>query len=104
MTLLERLNRIPPKRCRAVARQNGHAISNESLAAICGFSKGRIVTISHMTKWDGLTLEDATKFAKACGLRLECLKTDFYHKIRRMKKVVKSLDGAQRKMYSDLLA
>lgn len=103
MTLLDRLNVIPPKRCRAVARINGAPATHERLAAECGWSKAKLIAVSRMVAWDTLSLVDATTFARACGLDLHRLRSSFYHKSRRMKSLLKQLDARQRRMYAKLL-
>jgi len=104
MGLLHRLNEFPPKRCRIVARIGRRPASHEQLANITGFSKAKIINLCRLDKWDSLTLEDADKFATACGLRLHRLRSDFYLKFRRMRSLFKKLDVNQRKLYKRLMA
>lgn len=104
MTLLERLNKIPPKRCRSVARIDRRPASHEQIAGLCGWSREKVIRVSKLSEWDNLTMADCETFARACGLRLEHLRRDFYLKFRRMKSVLRHLTHSQRRMYAELFA
>lgn len=104
MNTLDRLNQISPARCRAVARFNGRPMTHEHLASVCGWSKGKIIAISRLTRWDTITIADAEKYANACGLKLHRLRSSFYYKSKRMRAMLKRLNMNQRRMYRRLLS
>jgi transcriptional regulator with XRE-family HTH domain len=69
-TLLEIANRIPPCKCRAIARKNrGMKLkTHDDIAAECGLSRRTVMRYSRMKDWNSIPFEMAQKFANACGV------------------------------------
>lgn len=69
------MNQIPPFLCRVVARKfHGNdgwtAMSVRELSARSGLSRFKVQEISGFRKWDNVSVSDAEKFARACGVNL----------------------------------
>lgn len=103
-TPLARLNEVPPRLCRAVARNGDRPISHKALGLRCGFSLPKMIRLSKLESWDNLSHKDTEAFIEACGLQSHRLKTSFMHRLRRMKTIMKHLTNTQRNLYKRLLS
>lgn len=72
MTLLTKLNQLPPFLCRVMARKKkGWApMSISDLSVVSGLTRSKVAKISVMRSWNDVTLSDADKFSRACGVDL----------------------------------
>jgi hypothetical protein len=72
MTLLSKLNRIPPFLCRLVARKRrGYlAMTRRDIAAESGLNIKKVDRLSKLARWDNVKLSDIQKFSAACGVNL----------------------------------
>lgn len=74
MTLLQKLNKFPPKLCRMVARvgsnRNQRLKTIKEIAYNARLSYRAAKRIASLSKWDGLTLEVVGRFSTACGVNL----------------------------------
>jgi len=103
MSLLDRINKISPKLCRAVARQrHGQPISHEDLGKLCGMTKWDVIRLIKKDKWDDIPLGVIMRFSEACGVDL-MRPSQIKYKLRRMKSVINNLAPVQRQLYGRLL-
>lgn len=103
MSLLDRINKISPKLCRAVARQrHGQPISHEDLGKLCGMTKWDVMRLVKKDRWDDVQIGVAVRFAEACGVDL-LNPGKIRYRLRRMKSVIKNLAPVQRILYGKLL-
>tara|TARA_Y100001937_G_scaffold96987_2_gene131946 strand:+ start:1289 stop:1861 length:573 start_codon:yes stop_codon:yes gene_type:complete len=70
MSLLEKLDKMPPFLCRLLARRKGKSLSNRQLASDLGVSVRTIQRISEKKSWDDVPVGFAQKFSGACGVDL----------------------------------
>lgn len=72
MSLLERLNQIPPSRCRLLARKKHgrRLMSVTDLMRRSGLSRKTVIRISHLNQWDRVPVSTAERFAAACDVDL----------------------------------
>ena len=69
MTLLEKLNRLPPCLCRIFAKKNGRLMTDPELMEATGWGKKRLRKVYQSPSWAGIRVEDVDRFLTACGLR-----------------------------------
>ena len=102
-TLLDRINKISPKLCRAVARQrHGQPISHSELGLRCGLTKWDVIRLIKKDVWDDVPLRVIVRFSEACGVDL-MRPGQIKYKLRRMKSVINNLAPVQRQLYGKLL-
>lgn len=70
MTLLDKLDRIPPMLFRILAAKNGVALGPDEIAARSGLSRSTVQRTSTLKTWAGVRLEVAEKFVMGCGYSL----------------------------------
>lgn len=70
MTLLEKLNSIPPCVCRLLARKahGRQPMSHSDIARASGLSLATVSVLSFRLDWSGVTVDVADRFARACGV------------------------------------
>lgn len=68
MTLLEKLDRLPPCFCRLLAQQDGELMTDRELVKLVGWERHKLARISMSKSWRRVSVEDVDKFLKACGL------------------------------------
>jgi hypothetical protein len=68
MTLLEKLNRLPPCVCRLLAENNGELATDHELLLLTGWRRKKLDRISMATTWAEVSISDADDFLRACGL------------------------------------
>lgn len=101
MTILEKLNSLPPCFCRYVARtKNGRrGLTTQELETRSGLSRTTIKELSYRVEWNKITLGVAQKFMDACGVNpLVAWRQREFMK-RRQLVHVQSAVGPQKKMY-----
>lgn len=68
MTLLDKLDRIPPWLCRLMAKSSdGRLMSNSELCKRTGWGKGRVRKLCESTSFRHCTVEEVDVFLTACG-------------------------------------
>jgi|TARA_Y100000310_G_scaffold11165_1_gene11749 hypothetical protein len=70
MSLVTKLDKLPPNLVRVLARDGRKSLSNRDIAAKSGLTVKRIGQISRMRSWSGLQISEAASFAEACGVDL----------------------------------
>lgn len=71
MTILERLDRVPPCLCRLVARKNRIvALNTREIAKRSGLNPRTVSEISRCVSWDGWSITTIDRFSRACGVDL----------------------------------
>lgn len=70
MTLLERLNILPPYLMRVLAARYGRALGPDEIARRSGLSRSTIQRTSTRKSWAGIRIDVAIKYAKGCGFEL----------------------------------
>lgn len=68
MTLVEKLNRLPPCLCRLLAKHDGKLMTDVQLMRTTGWSKKKLERISRSRSWSKISVEDADWFLLACSL------------------------------------
>lgn len=68
MTLLEKLNRLPPVIARLMAKHNGRLMSDVELCKRTGWGKKRLRRVYRASSWKNVTIEEVDVFLGACGL------------------------------------
>lgn len=74
VTLLEKLNQVPPVIMRALAARKGKALSPDEIASKSGLSRSTVQRISSRRTWDGVTIRAACQFSYGCGFDLQHMK------------------------------
>lgn len=69
MTLLEKLNRLPPVVARLLAKSNGKLMSDLELCKRTGWGKKRLRRVYRAGSWNNVTVEEVDVFLTACGLK-----------------------------------
>ena len=70
MSLIKKLDKLPPNLVRVIARDGRVALSNKDIADRSGIGVKRVGQISKMTTWRNLQISEAAAFASACGVDL----------------------------------
>lgn len=70
MTILDKLNSIPPALCRLMAISGVSApnLNTRDIAKRAGMSEKKVVEITRRNSWDYVYVIDVVKFASACGV------------------------------------
>lgn len=68
MTLLERLDQIPPFMAIAFAYSFRRPRTIREIAKLCGLRENTVKRYAGLTTWSGLTVKDASACIKACGV------------------------------------
>ena len=68
MTLLEKLNRLPPCICRLLAENNGELATDQELQLVTGWSRAKLDRVARATTWAQMSVLDVDDFLQACGL------------------------------------
>lgn len=68
MTLLSKLDRLPPAVVRILAKHNGRLMTDAQLMAKTGWGLRRVRTVAGKGSWASVTVKDADTFLRACGL------------------------------------
>lgn len=104
MTVLSKLDRLPPVAVRLLARKHRGRVgmSHDDIAKASGLPKTRVQELSFKTTWAGIPVDVIDKFATACGV-------DFFHAnaqvkflVRRKKAYIYKAPYSQRMMYRKL--
>ena len=69
MTLLEKLNRLPPCLCRIFAKKNGRLMTDMELIEATGWSMRHLRKVYQSSSWASVSVNDVDTFLAACGLR-----------------------------------
>lgn len=69
MTLLEKLNRLPPCLCRIFAKKNGRLMTDPELMEATGWTIKHLRKVYQASSWAQVRVEDVDIFLAACGLR-----------------------------------
>ena len=69
MTLVEKLDRLPPCFVRILAKHNGNLMTDSELVSRTGWSKNKLRRIYTAATWKETSVGDADLFIKACGLK-----------------------------------
>ncbi len=69
MTLLRKLDRLPPCLCRLLAQRNGELMTDRQLIRLTGWSKVKLERICKALSWARICVSDVDDFLFACGLR-----------------------------------
>jgi hypothetical protein len=101
MTILEKLNSVPPIFCRLVARtKNGRrGLTTSELEKASGLSRTTVKELSFRTTWNNVTVEVAHKFMSACGVNPLAARRQREFARRRKLVHVEQATGAQKRMY-----
>lgn len=74
MTLLEKLDRLPPFVCRLLARRRAgpkvYGMTMREISLASGLSKSTVADLSFRTTWAEIPVGVAEKFSVACGVDL----------------------------------
>lgn len=104
MTLLTKIDRLPPVAVRLLARTNHgyRGLSHKEIALRSGIPKTTVADLSFKTTWAGIPVDVIDRFATACGV-------DFFHArhqvrtlLRRQKVYIYRAPYSQRLMYDKL--
>jgi hypothetical protein len=68
MTLLEKLDRLPPCICRLLSQRDGELMTDRNLLQITGWSRAKLHRVAESKSWRAVTIGDADLFLIACGL------------------------------------
>lgn len=110
LTLLERLDKFPPRLCRLFARKGPNRLrrlkTNADIARDGGLARSTVDKLGHLESWKTVTLETFAKFVKGTGV--DPLASTKNHKrmlVRsdRSRKFLKNGSPAQRKMVDRIL-
>lgn len=102
MTLLGKLERIPPFLCRLLARDGRHGLSHNDIAECSGLNRSTVKELSFATSWRGHTIETIVAFAEACGVNHLAAEKQWDYAKRRLLPHTERATGAQRAMYDRL--
>lgn len=105
MSLLAKLNRVPPCACRLLARKNSGwtGLSHSDLAKITGLSRTAVSDLSLKDSWHGIPVDVADDFSHGCGVDL-LRPSDAIKLLKRRKLVhIKNANGNQKLLYSKIL-
>lgn len=61
-------NRITPRFCRFVARENRRGMTNARIAKLSGLTRSQVVWISTRDVWNDITIGQKCAFMDACGV------------------------------------
>ena len=70
MSLILKLDKLPPNLVRLIARDGRKALSNREISNKSGLTLKRVGQISKMNTWSNLQVSEANAFAEACGVDL----------------------------------
>jgi len=68
MTLLEKLDRLPPCFCRLLAKRNGELMTDREMVKLVGWERHKLGRISLSKSWGRISVQDVDIFLKACGV------------------------------------
>lgn len=68
MTLLQKLDRLPPYAVRLLARRRNRLILDVEIMKQTGWSKRRLRRVSRSTSWSGVKVSEVDAFLTACGM------------------------------------
>lgn len=70
MTFLERINLVPPQRCRLCARkENGSKLmTNDDIAKASGLARSTVAKLSKLKSWNSVKAETIEAFTRGCGI------------------------------------
>ncbi len=105
MSLLQRLDRMPPFVCRLLARKNrGRSpMSHLEIARGSGLAKATVAELSFKRTWAGVPVATVSRFSQACGVDLERPRRQIDFLKRRSKTYLLGTNGHARAMYGKLL-
>ena len=105
MTLLDRLNRYPPRLIRLLARkQHGQLpMSAADIALRGGLSVTRVKQISKARSWERIQIRTAQAFISGCGVDPMAIGPHLRYWRRYGLRFMKHAAPMQRQMYSELL-
>lgn len=104
MTVLERLDRFPPCRCRLSARDGLGLLSTRKLAQKAGLKRSFVHDISLLTSWATVSVGVALAFSQACGVNLLKIKRRRYLlRTRKWAVLIANISPSQRGFLSKLL-
>jgi hypothetical protein len=70
MSLVTKLDKLPPNLVRVLARDGRRSLSNKDISSRSGLTVKRVGQISRMKSWGGLQVSEAAAFTEACGVDL----------------------------------
>jgi NhaP-type Na+/H+ or K+/H+ antiporter len=102
MTLLEKLDRLPPCFCRLLAQERGELMTDCELEVITGWSAAKLRRVAEAKSWARIKVNDVDAFLIACGLcwsaqrrhiwkAMRLLRTGGVHSLRRMRHLRKPI-------------
>lgn len=103
MTLVDRLNLLPPMLCRFVAHKRRRPMSNQDIADASGLARSTVVKLSKLDRWDGVRLDMIDAFSRACGVDLLAPKTSLLIIRKRRMDYMRQASPQQRRMYVRIL-
>ena len=68
LSILEYLDRIPPRLCRQLARVGRFPLTNEQIAVASGLTIARVSRIAKLKTWASVPVGQAEAFRAACGV------------------------------------
>jgi hypothetical protein len=68
MTLVEKLDRLPPCIVRVMAKHNNRMITDPELMRRTGWGRRKLMAVYKSASWDGIKVGDVDNFLKACGM------------------------------------
>lgn len=106
MTILQKLDRLPPCACRLIAKiRNGRGWrgpSHRELETISGIPKSTIAQITFRKTWRGIAIEIVDTFSAACGVDHLNVKRQTYYLRNRKLAHTESGSITQLRMYTRL--
>ena len=93
MTLLEKLNRLPPCICRLLAQRSGVLATDAELQLMTGWSQSKFERIAFSGTWAGVSVSDVDAFLEACGVSWASQRRERWRLLRAMRG---GLDGLKR--------
>lgn len=104
MTLLEKLNQLPPAFCRYVARdeQGRRGLTTQELHEKSGLCTTTVKDLSFRLTWANVTVATAQAFMAACGVNPLAARKHREFVRRRAMVHVRDASPAQQRMYSKI--
>lgn len=68
MTLVEKLDRLPPCLIRIMAKKNGRLMTDPELMELTGWGRSKLRAVYQSATWSNVRAGDIDRFLKACGM------------------------------------
>jgi len=104
-SLLQFLDRFPPRLCRLVARERHgrKGLSARQIASRSGLALATVSALSRRSSWRGLPVDTVDAFARGCGVNLFALRRQIRFLKTGVWLHVQRAPREQRKMYDRIL-